>query len=223
MAPADLDRLLQSPRVNAAFREALTAPTRAPARHKGAVEVTIEVWAVYSGDGPNPRSNPTNPPEPGEGEMYPQWYYQGEKSLAEVRTDPEVRNYASIFDATGNPLSNPIARDSFVLYPAEQDLVVAVRVYDKDEIGDQSYKEVSEFLGNVGAQTANLYPESTTVIPVLQELAQLLVLDLPNLFLENDPLGTLRFTVLRSSDGVLAETKWVKENHLVARVSVVPK
>ena len=155
--------------------------------------------------------------------MYPQWFYRGEKSLAEVRQDPEVANVASVFDPAANPLSNPIARDSFMLYPVAQDLQVAVRIYDKDEIGDQSYKEVSKFLENVGAQASNLYPESKTFIPVFQELGKLVFLDLPNLFLANDLLGTLRFPIHRTSTDILVETKWIRENHLVGRVTMVPK
>ena len=110
-----------------------------------------------------------------------------------------------------------------MLYPFKQDLQVAVRVYDKDEIGNQSYKEISKFLENVGAQASNLYPESKTLIPVFQELGKLVFLDLPNLFLENDLLGTLRFPIHRTASGIDVETKWIKENHLVARITMVPK
>ncbi|WNB74038.1 hypothetical protein [Methylomonas koyamae] len=215
-----LNTLLDSPALNSTFKAELEAQPPASVKHNGPVKVTIQVWTTYSGDGAQPESNPVNPPKPEEGEMYPQWYFKGEKSLKEVRQDEIVRNYASLFDPNKNPLSNPIARDSFILYPADQNLEVVIRIYDQDEIGDQTYKEVSKFLDNVGAQGTNLYPEKQVVIPIFQELGKLIFLDLPNLFLENDSLGTCRFTIIRDKNGVQTSTEWIKENYLLCKVDI---
>lgn len=222
LPPHALNQLLDSPALNEAFKLELNAPTPVSTQHNGPVEVDIKVWTTYSGDGEQPESNPNNPPKPEKGDMYPQWYYKGEKALAEVRQDVIVKNYASLFDADKNPISNPIAHDNFGLYPADQNLDVAIRIYDQDEIGDQQYKEVSKFLENVGAQSANLYPAAKTVIPVFEDIGKLLFLDLPNLFLENDALGTCRFTIFRSKDGVYTGIKWIKENYLVCKVEIKP-
>jgi hypothetical protein len=220
LSPYALNQLLESPALNQEFKADLNAPAPVSTRHNGPVEVDIMVWTTYSGDGEQPESNPESPPKPVKGDMYPQWYYKGEKSLAQVRQDPIVKNYASLFNADKDPISNPIAHDRFGLYPADQDLEVSIRVYDQDEIGDQQYKEVSKFLENVGAQSANLYPEAKTVIPVFQDIGKLLFLDLPNLFLENDVLGTCRFTIFRNKDGVNTGVRWIKENYLICKVEI---
>lgn len=216
---SQVNDLLNSGALSSTVLSAVNPPATVPTKHNGAVRVEVDVWTIYVGDGDIPKKD-SRPFKEKEGEIYTIWYFKGEKSLEEIRQDPAVGSPSSIFSDSGDMDSNKIGSDNFILYPNADDVTLQVRAYDRDEIGDATYKEVSNFVGNVSSKSSNLYPSHKTVVPVFQDLAALVFLDFPNLFLENDLLGTCKVTIDRDASGVEVFNKTVTNGFLACKITM---
>lgn len=179
--------------------------------YAGPVRLTLTIFCIYSGDGPEPPINSAgtefNDIQWGEeaGDVFTLFYVSGEEALQRVWTEDCVSLKPSSFQ--------PLKTKEFIVYPSKDPFHIKVVVIDEDRIGDQKAAEIRNFVSNLGAAAGNLYPPSAIAVPIFQELFGMICIDLPNIFLGNETLAVIDIPIHRTSQGVTLESRAKPESH----------
>lgn len=179
------------------------------------VEVFISVWIKYSGDGPRPQQD--REVKRKEGEVVCVWYVTGELNLAETEILGPKK-------CPGYPrkglLGGFLFHKPYMIHPADQDFIINVRVYDRDQIGDDKADQIRKLLTDSGAAARNLYPPAKKVIPLIGELLSVVFIDIPNLFLENDMLADQRIIIQRRNGTTRLRNTVYKNDSVILMLTV---
>jgi len=160
------------------------------------IKLRIRAWPLYSGDGPIPKTTEESIESQNPGEISTLFYIRAE-GRESVTTGDETSRYACGYKDL-DLAQSAVFDEEYSFFSGNDEVVIVLKVVERDRIGDQKRAEVKKFLGELGAQAANLYPPAGPFIPIITELVELIGMDLPNIFLSDISLGTGTFRIQRA-------------------------